>query len=322
MYALAMEPEHAYVGRYAPSPTGDLHLGNLRTALLAWLLARLNQGVFLLRMEDLDTPRCVPGSADQILRDLEWLGLDWDGDVVFQSQRQALYQAALKKLQDQNLLYACFCSRKDIHLASSAPHQTPGVYPGTCANLSESQVSKKSEQKTAAIRIRVNDQIIQFEDACLGHQQQQLASEVGDFVLRRADGLFAYQLAVVVDDYEQGITSVVRGADLIDSSARQIYLFERLGTAPPQYCHVPLMLDADGKRMAKRDGSESAGAWRSEGKSAEQLIGVLAHGLGLTKSEAAISLSELADSLDPTTVMQALNQAAEPTLQGSNSPSG
>ncbi|MEM7360897.1 MAG: tRNA glutamyl-Q(34) synthetase GluQRS [Pseudomonadota bacterium] len=297
-YASAMDSEQAEVGRYAPSPTGDLHLGNLRTAVIAWLHTRLQNGTFLLRIEDLDTPRCVPGSAEQILRDLEWLGLDWDGEVVYQSKRQSLYQVAMAELQDQQLLYPCFCSRKDIREASSAPHSAPGVYPGTCTSLTPREIDEKSALKPAATRIRVADEVVQFDDGCLGAQYQSLASEVGDFVIKRADGLFAYQLAVVVDDLEQGISSVVRGADLIDSAARQIYLFEKLGADAPHYWHVPLMLDEEGNRMAKRDGSESARAWRAAGKNGEQLVGKMAFDLTLVDREEAMSMSELLSLLD------------------------
>lgn len=275
-----MQTPHQYTGRYAPSPTGDLHLGNLRTALLAWLHARMNNGRFLLRIEDLDTPRTVPGSADRILFDLQWLGLDWDGDVVYQSQRSALYQAALDDLFAQDLCYYCFCSRKDIQLAASAPHGKQSVYPGTCQSLTVDEQAQKLQHQQASVRLRVNDQ---------------LSRECGDFVIRRADKLFAYQLAVVVDDLEQGVSDVVRGEDLLDSTDRQRYLAHLLSPSTPAiaYHHVPLMLNQSGQRMAKRDGSESLERWRSLGKTPEQLLGHLAYGLGITQSGDAIRLSEL-----------------------------
>jgi len=269
-----------YIGRYAPSPTGDLHLGNLRTALIAWLHARLNHGQFLVRMEDLDTPRTVAGSADQILFDLEWLGLDWDADVVYQSERTELYQDALETLLNLGLSYPCFCSRKDVQLAASAPHGKVGVYPGTCSNLSAEQQVKMRQKKPPAMRLRVN---------------AELANECGDFVIRRADQLFAYQLAVVVDDLDQCVTDVVRGQDLLDSTNRQQFLANKLKpvSISINYHHVPLMNDQSGKRMAKRDGSESAQQWRESNKSADVLVGKFAHDLGLIESNRPISTQKL-----------------------------
>ncbi len=273
------------VGRYAPSPTGDLHLGNLRTALLAWLQARLQGGRFLLRMEDIDTPRVVVGSADKILRDLEWLGLDWDGEVVFQSRRHHLYRDALSDLRARGLTYPCFCSRKDIQQAASAPHARAGVYPGTCAQLDPAQINDLLGIKQPATRLRVS--------TALRH-------DCGDFVLLRADGLYAYQLAVVVDDLDQGITDVVRGDDLADSTARQLYLAELLkpDAKPISYHHVPLLLDDEGKRMSKRDGSASAQQWRDTGGSAQSLLAHLAYSAGLRiRSTKSISMPELVEQL-------------------------
>ena len=292
--------QRSIVGRYAPSPTGALHLGNLRTALIAWLHARLQGGTFLLRMEDLDVPRIVDGSADQILRDLEWLGLDWDGEVVYQSTRQSYYQSALESLEQQGLVYECFCSRKDIQQAVSAPHSSTGVYPGTCENLTSLQIDKKSQQKTPSLRLRVQNSKIEFRDGCLDIRKESLAQTVGDFVIKRADGLFAYQLAVIVDDLEQGVSEVVRGADLIDSTLRQIYLAQKLSTKQnsPNYWHVPLMLDRDGKRMSKRDGSESVQSWRDAGGSAEKLLGELSLSLALVSDSSSISSADLLNSLD------------------------
>ena len=272
-------------GRYAPSPTGDLHLGNLRTALLAWLHARLNKGRFLLRIEDLDTPRVVDGSVDKILSDLEWLGLDWDGQVVHQSQRHALYESALEQLTEKDLIYPCFCSRKDIQQAASAPHRPTGVYPGTCLRLSQAEIAERAKNKQPALRLRVNSDL---REVC------------GDFVVKRADQLFAYQLAVVVDDLEQGITHVVRGQDLVESTDRQHYLARCLEptSAPIEYHHVALMNDSTGQRLAKRDGSMGASNWRSEGKSAEQLIGDFAQQLGLIPATHAMSASDLLANAD------------------------
>lgn len=265
-------------GRYAPSPTGDQHLGNLRTALIAWLHARLQGGEFLLRMEDLDLPRVVDGSADTILRDLEWLGIDWDGEVVYQSQRNDLYQAALDQLDNSGLVYPCFCSRKDIQQAASAPHSTGNAYPGTCRNLRVEQQQQRRLEKTPALRLNTEGKL---QDSC------------GDFVIKRADGLFAYQLAVVVDDLEQGITKVVRGADLADSTQRQKLLIHKL---EPQrnidYFHAPLCLDENGERLSKRDGSKSVQEFKQAGVTAEELVGKLLSELGLLNSERALTAEE------------------------------
>lgn len=279
-----MQKAANYVGRYAPSPTGDLHLGNVQTALLAWLHARLHGGVFLLRMEDLDTPRTVAGSDAVILDDLAWFGLDWDGEVVYQSQRTDLYQQALDSLTQQGLTYPCYCSRKDIQSAASAPHGSTGVYPGTCRHLNSEQQAAKAQHKSPAIRVRVN---------------ADLAKTCGDFVIRRADGLFAYQLAVVVDDLAQGITDVVRGADLADSTDRQRYLASLLApqSKPIKYHHAPLLLDASGQRMAKRDGSYSLQSARVNGQTPESLIGDSLHALGLMPTKQPISAREVLTKL-------------------------
>ena len=288
------------VGRYAPSPTGALHLGNVRTALLAWLHARIQGGQFLLRMDDLDQPRVVAGSAEQILKDLEWLGLDWDGGIVYQSERCDIYQEALQQLSRQRLVYPCFCSRKDIRQAASAPHARDGVYPGTCATLSDGMKSEKSKIKTPAYRVRVAGVQVKYSDACLGEQQDWLEQICGDFVIKRADNLFAYQLATAVDDMQQGITHIVRGADLLDSTSRQLHLMQQLnpGHPLPQYSHVPLMLDEHGHRMAKRDGSDSVQGWRMNGKSAEQLIGCLAASVNLIQKPSFISARDLLAEID------------------------
>ena len=268
------------VGRYAPSPTGDLHLGNLRTALIAWLQARSQGGKFLMRMEDTDTPRVVVGSDLRILKDLEWLGLDWDESVIYQSARLELYQAAIEQLRESGLVYPCFCSRKDIRLAGSAPHAQPGVYPGICSNLNTEEIRQRSIVKQPAYRLRVS---------------ADLKEQCGDFVLLRADGIVAYQLAVVVDDLEQGITDVVRGADLIDSTDRQLYLAQQLhanGRAI-QYHHIPLMLDNAGNRLSKRDGSLSVKQWRAQGGTNASMLGMFAEQLGLQESSTPISAEEL-----------------------------
>jgi len=272
-------------GRYAPSPTGDLHLGNLRTALLAWLHARLSGGRFLIRMEDLDTPRVVAGSADKILADLEWLGLDWDGEVVYQSHRQILYQQALELLSQQDLVYPCFCSRKDIRQAASAPHTPTGIYPGTCSELSAAEIAERAIAKNPAFRLKV---------------EPALKSTCGDFIVKRADQLFAYQLAVVVDDIEQAVTHVVRGEDLADSTGRQKYLARLLqpNLQSIKYHHVPLLCDSSGNRLAKRDDSMGVSRWCAEGKSAEDLIGDFSVQLGLITANESLTATELLAKTD------------------------
>jgi glutamyl-tRNA synthetase len=295
-------------GRYAPSPSGPLHLGNLRTALLAWLQARLAGQPFILRMEDLDLPRIKAGSGEQILKELRWLGLDWDqgpgcggpAAPYEQSARTPFYQQAFEQLLEQDLIYPCYCSRKDIQHAASAPHahEYGSIYPGTCRDPEQrAEMKQRHPDKTAAWRYRVPTRTIEFEDRIIGSVSQSLDREVGDFVIKRADGLFAYQLAVVVDDGMMGITDVVRGADLLDSSARQIELFEALGYPVPTFWHVPLMMDSSGARLSKRDGSDSLEVWRQQGKNAAALIGYLAFSVGLLDVEQPISAQALLQKL-------------------------
>lgn len=243
-----------YRGRFAPSPTGDLHFGSLVTATASYLDARANNGQWLLRIEDVDKGRTVPGAADQILHTLEAFGFAWDGPVWMQSQRDAAYLAALEQLAARGLLYPCQCSRSQI--AAAAVHSlTDGslLYPGTCRPVKGSMHVLTEFAPSAAWRLRVDDQrVICFDDLLQGTFCEQLGLEVGDFVLRRADGLFAYQLAVVVDDAEQGVNAVVRGADLLGSTARQMYLQQCLGYPQPVYAHLPLATDAYGKKWSKK----------------------------------------------------------------------
>jgi glutamyl-Q tRNA(Asp) synthetase len=237
-----------YVGRFAPSPTGPLHFGSLVAALASWLDARAAKGRWHVRMEDLDRPREQPGAADGILRTLERLGLYWDGDVVFQGRRAERYQEALERLRAHT--YWCGCSRREI-ADSSLGLAADGalIYPGNCRN-------GLAPGKTArALRIRTQDEEISFDDRVQGKQRQVLGKEIGDFVLYRADAHFAYQLAVVVDDAEQSVTDVVRGADLLDSTARQIYLQRLLGHPEPRYLHVPVAVNAAGEKLSKQTGA-------------------------------------------------------------------
>jgi glutamyl-tRNA synthetase len=239
-------------GRFAPSPTGVLHLGNLRTALLAWLFARSVGSDFLVRMEDLDTGRVREGLAEQQLADLAAIGLDWDGEVVFQSQRLERYEAAIEALGDR--VYECFCTRAEIREAASAPHGPlpEGAYPGTCLRLSAAELAaKRASGRAPALRIRADGARVAFDDRLHGHVE----GVVDDFVVRRNDGAPAYNLAVVVDDAAQGIGEVVRGDDLLDTTPRQLFVARALGLAAPSYAHVPLVLGADGARLAKRHGA-------------------------------------------------------------------
>ncbi len=245
-----MRESSGVTGRFAPSPTGPLHLGSLVAALGSWLFARAAGGRWLVRMEDLDTPRVVPGAADDILRTLERYGLTWDGEVVFQSNRLALYDRAFEDLLRREMVYACACSRADLLRAASAP--APGeraVYPGRCrSGLPPGRAAR-------AFRFRVPPGIFTFEDLLFGPVSENLRVSVGDFVVKRADGPFAYQLAVVVDDAAQGVTQVVRGADLLGSTARQLALQRALHLPTPAYAHLPLVLGHDGRKLGKRDGA-------------------------------------------------------------------
>ena len=243
------------VGRFAPSPSGRLHLGNLACSLLAWLSARSRGGRIVLRIEDLDAARCPRVYADQLEEDLRWLGLDWDEGgsrggphgPYYQSECAEIYTESYKKLDAMGLVYPCFCSRAQLH-AASAPHTADGnvVYPGTCRHLTPAEVAEKRRTKAPAWRVRVPDEEVTFTDRCMGPHRENLLTGCGDFYLRRADGVFAYQLAVVVDDARMGVTEVVRGADLLSSTARQIYLYRLLGLTPPAFAHCPLLLDAAG----------------------------------------------------------------------------
>lgn len=245
-----------YIGRYAPSPTGRLHDGNLITAALAWADARSQGGQFLLRMEDLDRPRVVPNSAKRIIEDLEALGLDWDGGIMYQSQRQMRYEEVLTTLLGRNLAYPCRCSRKDIKLAASAPHGPEGpIYPGTCCDKGrDALLAELAPGRELAYRLRLPPSLPPESvfDRRLGAFASDLKKEVGDFILRRADGIFAYQLACVVDDIDQGITQIVRGEDLITSVARQQYLWSLMGHQPPRWLHLPLLTDQAGAKLSKR----------------------------------------------------------------------
>lgn len=289
-------------GRFAPSPTGFLHLGNLWCALLAWLSARAAGGAFILRMEDLDPGRCRPDHAARVLDDLRWLGLDWDegpdvggpaGPYV-QSACGAAYAAALETLAARAEVYPCYCTRADLH-AAGAPHLDDGavLYAGRCRGHSPAQrAAREAAGRRGALRIAVPDETVRFTDGLLGPQAQNLATECGDFILRRSDGVFAYQLAVVVDDGRMGVTQVVRGRDLVSSTARQIWLQRLLGLSQPAYCHVPMLVNAAGRRLSKREQSLGIAALRQR-YSAQALCGELAAMAGLLATPAPVAPAEL-----------------------------
>ncbi|HEV7786893.1 MAG TPA: tRNA glutamyl-Q(34) synthetase GluQRS [Thermoanaerobaculia bacterium] len=281
-------------GRYAPSPTGMIHLGNARTALAAWLSVRSRGGTFVWRVEDLDRPRVVPGLAAAQMEDLAWLGLDWDEgpDVggphapYVQSERSDLYEAALRRLAAAGRLFPCRLSRRDLQAVASAPHgaeETP--YPASLrpVNLEPDWFERLCgmARPDAAIRFRVGEELVSFTDRVFGLITERVDQAVGDFVLKRRDGLYAYQLAVVVDDLAMGIDDVVRGADLLASTARQIQLIAALGGAPPAYTHVPLIVKSQGEKLSKRDQSLTLRSLREEGAKPEAVTGSLARSLGL-----------------------------------------
>ena len=275
-------------GRFAPSPTGKLHLGNVRTALLAWLQARAAGGELLLRIEDLDRARSRQEFVDSALRDLEYLGLDWDGTPWFQSERQALYDEALGSLAARGQVYGCYCSRAEIARAASAPHGPSDEgprYPGTCAQLTVEERAERERVRPPAMRFRARAGEVEVTDLIHGPFRQDVAREVGDFVVRGRDGIASYQLAVVVDDAASGITHVLRGEDLLSSTPRQLQLYEALGARAPAFAHVPLLTDPDGRRLAKREGATEL-AWLREHRVApERVLGVLAQWSGLGEGE-------------------------------------
>ena len=292
-----------YRGRFAPSPTGELHLGSAAAALFAWASARKAGGRLALRIEDIDTPRVLPGMEVRQLDDLRWLGLDWDEgpDVggpnapYRQSERSAAYEAALARLAARNLLYYCDCSRAEIARVASAPHagDEGPRYPGTCR---EHGLRERAWKRPPAIRLRVPARVVTVVDALQGTLVQDVAAEVGDFVLKRGDGMYAYQLACVVDDLAMGVTEVVRGVDLLGSAPRQLLLAELLGGTPPAFAHVPLVVAADGTRLAKRARGITLRERREAGGDPGDVVSWLARAVGLAPARTA---AELLAAFDP-----------------------
>ena len=284
------------VRRFAPTPSGRMHLGNVFAALLSWLSPKSRGGDWILRMEDLDTLRTRAEYAELLRDDLRWLGLDWDLETEAQSLRSAVYDRYFEELKEKNLLFPCYCTRSQLHNVN-APHLSDGtyVYAGTCRNLTEAQRAEK--KRLPSWRVMVPDREFALTDLVQGDYRENLLTDCGDFVVRRADGVYVYQLAVTVDDGESGVTEVVRGWDLLGSAPRQMYLQELFGFRHPEYAHIPMLMAPEGRRLSKRDQDLDMGALRNRLKP-EQLIGVLAHAAGLTETAAPISAKELATIFD------------------------
>lgn len=288
------------VGRFAPSPSGRMHLGNVFSCLCAWLSARSQGGRIVLRIEDLDDRCKRPELAAQLIDDLAWLGLEWDEGPYYQHDRLDLYENALRKLQDAGLTYPCFCTRAELH-AASAPHASDGtpIYRGACRGLSAEEIARRSALRAPATRLRVPtvddlaDDVVEFVDRTYGAQCEALATECGDFLVRRSDGVFAYQLAVVVDDAAMGVTEVVRGCDLLGSTPRQIYLQHLLGLPTPHYAHIPLLMSPDGRRLSKRDRDLDLGELRTRFGTPEALLGWLAGQTGIAPDTTPRSAEQL-----------------------------
>jgi glutamyl-tRNA synthetase len=305
-------------GRYAPSPSGELHLGNLRTAMLAWLSARSADGEFLVRIEDIDSGRSREKWVGVQLEELRQVGIDWDGEPVRQSERLELYEEAVGKLRAQGLLYECFCTRAEIREASSAPHGklSEGAYPGTCRNLSTSELAeRRASGRPPALRVRADTAPFEFKDRLCGL----VTGRVDDFVVRRNDGDFAYNLAVTVDDADQGITEVVRGADLLETTGRQLWLYDALGLrAPETWVHVPLMLGEDGARLAKRHGAVTLEQQTAAGSSRREAVSSLLDSVGLLPSNRP---GEPDDRTVPELLTGAVGAFSWTPVQGSSSAS-
>lgn len=283
------------ITRLAPSPTGALHLGNARTFLVNWLMARKNRWRVLLRIEDLDGPRIKPGADKQAIDDLRWIGLDWDDGPIYQSNRAAIYRAAVDRLIESGAAYPCVCSRKEIELAASAPHADDGaaIYPGTCrGRFGSVDDARRQAGREPAIRFAVPDEAIEFADGFKGPVAINPAQQLGDFVIMKADGTAAYQLAVVIDDAEAGVNQIVRGDDLLDSTPRQILLYRALGMAEriPRYTHLPLVIGADGRRLAKRHGDTRLAHYRERGVPAARVLELMAKWCGIAAGKTAHEL--------------------------------
>lgn len=294
-------------GRFAPTPSGRIHLGNIFCSLLAWLYAKSSGGKIILRIEDLDNIRCPRKNADALAKDLEWLGLYWDegayltgSEDYFQSNRFSIYKKYFEQLESMQLVYPCFCSRAELH-AAEAPHLSDGriIYPGTCRKLTNSQRQEKSRLHAPAYRLMVKNKEIAFTDGAYGYQSCNLNSETGDFIIRRSDGIYAYQLAVVVDDALMNINQVVRGCDLLSSTPMQLYLYRLLGLPEPDFIHIPLLTAPDGRRLAKRDKDLDLEHLRALFDSPEPIIGYLGYLAGQLEKPEPITASGLLKIFTP-----------------------
>ena len=285
-------------GRFAPTPSGRLHLGNILCAMLAYLSARSKGGRFLLRIEDVDIPRCPRSLARQCIEDLTWLGFTWDEDVIFQSDRSEIYRTALEKLGEGGHTYPCFCTRAQL-MSLAAPNlgDTQVIYRRTCAGLTPEEQAEKAKTRAPAIRLRVPDEDVTFVDGLFGLQKENLERDCGDFILRRSDGLYGYQLAVVVDDALQGVTEVVRGRDILSATPRQLYLQRLLGYDAPEYIHIPLLVDSQGRRLAKRDKDLDLTALAAR-FAPEDILGRLAYSAGLLEEVRPVTLEGLIGLFD------------------------
>lgn len=285
-------------GRFAPTPSGRLHLGNILCAMLAYLSARSKGGRFLLRIEDVDVPRCPRRLAQQCIDDLTWLGFTWDGEVVYQSDRGDIYRAALDRLAEGGHTYPCFCTRAQL-MSLAAPNlgDTQVIYQRTCANLTPEEAAERALTRAPATRLRVPDEDVSFTDGLFGLQTENLERDCGDFILARSDGLYGYQLAVVVDDALQGVTEVVRGRDILSATPRQLYLQRLLGYDAPEYVHIPLLVDAQGRRLAKRDKDLDLTAL-SQRFTPEDILGMLAFSAGLLEEVRPVTLEGLIPLFD------------------------
>ena len=293
------------IGRFAPTPSGRMHLGNALSCLIAWLSARSQGGSVILRVEDLDPERSSWAYMRDIEAELHWLGLNWDAGGVdadghqwCQSRRSEIYTEYFERLREMGLVYPCFCSRAQLH-AASAPHRSDGrfIYQGTCRGLSEEEIAKKSKVRLPAWRLQVPDREVSFCDLHYGEYIENLSEECGDFIIRRADGVYAYQLAAALDDGLMGVTEVVRGSDLLSLSPRQIWLHELFGFAPPRYGHIPLLTAADGRRLSKRDGDLDIETLSSRYRP-EEVVGMLGHACGLLEEYRPVTAEELIPLFD------------------------
>ena len=286
------------IGRFAPSPTGRMHAGNIYAALMSWLIVKSRGGSIVLRIEDLDIERSRPEYADQVMRDFELLGLSWDRGPFYQQGRDEAYAHAFDKLKHNGLVYPCFCTRADLK-AASAPHRgEKRVYPGTCRDLDDVEVSRKSQIRKPSWRLEVPDETYGLSDLIQGAYMQNLSRDCGDFVIRRSDGLFAYQLASVVDDAEQGVNCIVRGVDLLSSTPQQIYLQELLGLPHCEYAHIPLLVAERDRRLSKRDRDAGMDELLARFKTPEAIIGHIAFITGIAPSSEPRSPEGLLASFD------------------------